>query len=390
VTSPKLRTRGRRPAAALGAVLASAAVAVACAGPAPVPARVLSNYERATGAAIIRDCGYSSPLPGQPGSSLWLFCDTETDRDGKITGLILGRDTAAAGPYQPGRVPVRLSEVPTPPAPAAPPGAGAPQPFLPAPSGLLAPDGIQPCAGRGRYPAAWISGVAPAPADGGPAGLLITYDDYCVTRHPGVLTPEGFGLVEYDPRANLLGPPSLVFSSLPGQPLPPQRVLGSPVVAGGYLYLFGFCPVASLAAGCGSVLLVRVADQPAAWTNPFAYQYWTGQDWSLDQAAAGPLFPAGSPLGITVGDYAAVGRGLVLVEQTSLAGDFQAWQASSPAGPWRRILAGRVPCRQGAQRGTAGLCRAIIGHPELSTRRRLVVSFYDPGNAHVDGASFAW
>ena len=61
------------------AVLVSAvAVVVAACGsgvPRPGPAQVLSNYER-NGNTIRRDCGYSSPLPGKPGWSLWLFCDT--------------------------------------------------------------------------------------------------------------------------------------------------------------------------------------------------------------------------------------------------------------------------------------------------------------------------
>ena len=66
---------------------------------------VTSNYERASGNTIPRDCGYSSPLPGRAGWSLWLFCDTAvaSARDGKIENLILGTDTAAAGPYQAGR-----------------------------------------------------------------------------------------------------------------------------------------------------------------------------------------------------------------------------------------------------------------------------------------------
>ena len=61
--------------------------------------QVLSNYEK-NGNTIRRDCGYSSPLPGKPGWSLWLFCDTVivSQRGGKTERLILGTDTAAAGP----------------------------------------------------------------------------------------------------------------------------------------------------------------------------------------------------------------------------------------------------------------------------------------------------
>ena len=82
----------------------------------PLPAvPVLSNYER-NGTIIRRDCGFSSPLPGKPGWSLWLFCDTviASVRSGKTERLILGTDTAAVGPYRAGYAPSRLSEIPTP------------------------------------------------------------------------------------------------------------------------------------------------------------------------------------------------------------------------------------------------------------------------------------
>jgi hypothetical protein len=355
---------------------------------------VLSNYERATGNTIPRDCGYSSPIPGQPGRSLWLFCDTAitSGRGAKIEHLILGTDTAAAGPYRAGQAPSRLSEIPTPPAPLTGPSAAAPQPFLPAPPGLLLPGGGLACTGPGAYPASWISGVTRDPAAGS-ENLLISYDDYCVTGNADSLTPEGFGLAEYDPARNLLGPPVRVFASVLGLALPPQQVLGSPLARpDGYLYLFGFCRAAAPPDGCGrgGVFLARTVAQPAYWQNPLTYTYWTPAGWSPDAAAATTLIAGGRPLGISVGDYPADGRGLVMVEQTSLAGGFRVWQAASPAGPWRRVLTGQVPCRKGSQHGTGDLCRAIIGHPELSTRGRLLLSYFNPGNSHVDVSAYAW
>ena len=371
-------------------------MAAACAAPAPRPAprQVLSSYERSTGNAVSRDCGYSSPLPGKPGWSLWLFCDTAVTSAGgrKLEGLVLGTDTAAEGPYQAGQAPGSLSEVPTPPARPALTPAAAPQPFLPVPDGLQLPGSLLPCAGPGSYPAAWISGVTGAPPAA--AGrLLVAYDDYCVTGSADAPTAEGFGLAEYYPARNLLGPATPVFSSGLGMPLPRQQVLGSPVVgADGYLYLFGFCPAAPPPAGCGAgqVFLARTVAAPAYWGNPFTYQYWTGGGWSPDVAAAGSLVPAGDPLGISVGDYAADGQGLVMIEQTSLSGGFQAWQARSPAGPWHRLLAGRVPCTPSTEPGPEALCRALIGHPELSTPGDLLVSYYDPGNGHVGIAAYPW
>jgi len=394
VLAPRQRVRPRRRALARCLIAGCLIAVAACAGPAPRPAPSLvqSNYERDTGAAVRRDCGYSSPLPGKPGWSLWLFCDTVvTGTRGPATDrLILGTDTAAEGPYQAGRAPGSLSEVPTPPAPLELTGGTAPQPFLPAPQNLRLPGSALPCAGYGAYPAAWISGVTRAPGAAGT--LLITFDDYCVAAPADTPTAEGFGLATYDPASNLLGPVTPVFSSGFGVPLPQQEVLGSPLAgADGYLYLFGFCPAAPPPAGCGSgqVFLARTVAAPAYWDNPFTYQYWTGGGWS-PQPAPGSLIPAGHPLGISVGDYTADGQGLVMIEQTSLAGGFQAWQARSPAGPWHRLLAGRVPCTAGAEPGAAGLCRALIGHPELSTRSHLLISYYNPGNDHVDVSAYPW
>jgi hypothetical protein len=423
----------RRPtggACAIGVSLSLLAVA-ACTGgarpsppaaPKPVTSKpVTSNYERASGNTIPRDCGYSSPLPGRAGWSLWLFCDTAVTgaRDGKIEHLILGTDTAAAGPYRPGQVPGRLSEIATPPAPLALSGDGAPQPFLPVPQGLLLPGGTLPCTGPGAYPASWITGVTRAPGTAASSNLLISYDDYCVTDNAGSLTAEGFGLVEYDPAHNLLGPTGRVFASLAG--LPAQQVLGSPVIgADGYLYLFGFC-AATPTAGCGAggVFLARTLASPASWQDPLSYAYWTGAGWSPQAAAAASVLPgsapsplspvtppsptaaaspanlvsttaASRPLGISVGDYRAAGHGLVMVEQTSLAGSFQVWQAASPAGPWRPVRTGKVPCTKGTQGAADALCRALIGHPELSTRSQLLISYFDPGREHVEVSPYSW
>lgn len=449
VLPPRLR-RAIGGACAIGVSLSLLTVAACTGGPRPIPSRlpstapVMSNYERATGNTIPRDCGYSSPLPGRPGWSLWLFCDTAVTgaRDGKIEHLILGTDTAAAGPYRAGQVPGQLSEIATPPAPLTLTGNGAPQPFLPVPQGLLLPGGTLPCTGPGAYPASWITGVTRAPGPAASSNLLISYDDYCVTDNAGSLTAEGFGLVEYDPAHNLLGPTGRVFASLAG--LPPQQVLGSPVIGrDGYLYLFGFC-AATLTAGCGpgGVFLARTLARPGYWQDPLTYTYWTGAGWSPQAAAAasvlpgsapnplspvsppspppsaspaslvsithrsnhmspatttGPTGPASSPslastrpLGISVGDYRAAGHGLVMVEQTSLAGSFQVWQAASPAGPWRPVRSGKVPCTKGTQGAADALCRALIGHPELSTRGQLLISYFDPGRDHVEVSAYSW
>ena len=121
------------------------------------------------------------------------------------------------------------------------------------------------------------------------------------------------------------------------------------------------------------------------WDNGYTYQYWTGRGWSADLSHAAPLTGYREPLQVSVGDYP--GRGLVMIEQTSVAGDFSVWQARRPPGPGGKTRTGRVPCTSGKP---PGLCRALIGHPELSTRDDLMISFFNPGTNHVEVAAYPW
>jgi hypothetical protein len=387
-------TRSSRLVATL-AVLTAALVLLCTAcgsGRPPPPQRVLSRYESATSHRIVRDCGYSVPLPGQAHRNLWLFCDTlVTDRHGREIGYpILGVGSAAEGPYTTGRAPGGLAEVATPGTdPAGAPGAGllpapaGPQPFLPMPTSLTQPASLLPCTGPRTYPARWFTGAAREPGSSG--HVLISYVDYCVSGND-TFTPEAFGLLDYDPATDVLGPAAPVFSALPGQQIPQSQALGSPVFRGGYLYLFGWC-----GPGCyrGGVFLARTAAAAGRWDSGFTYQYWTGQGWSADLARAAPLSGPADPLGVSVGDYSADGQGLVMIEQTSAVGDFGIWQAAAPTGPWQRIGTGRVPCTAGKPR-VDDLCRALIGHPELSTRGELLISFFNPGDDHVEVVAYPW
>jgi len=373
---------------------ALAVLCTACGSGRPPPRLVTSRYETATGHRIVRDCGFSVPLPGQARRSLWLFCDTAvTARGGRELGYpILGAGTAAEGPYTAGRGPGVLSELATPGTdPAGASGAGllpalaAPQPFLPLPASLTRPASTVPCSAGSRiYPARWVTGAAREPGSSG--HVLISYTDYCVSGGD-TFTAEGFGLLDYDPAANALGPPAPVFTAQPGQLLPQPQALGSPVFRGGYLYLFGWC-----GPGCdrGGVFLARTRAVAAAWDNGFTYQYWTGLGWSADPSHAAPLSGYREPVGVSVADYSAEGHGLVMIEQTSAGGDFSLWQAPAPTGPWRQIQSGRVPCTAGQRTRPVDLCRALIGHPELSTGDELLMSFYNPGDSHVEVATFGW
>jgi hypothetical protein len=402
---------------AAAALAVSAGTLAGCGQPAPPgppgPAQLRSRYEVSRGVSIGRDCGYSQPLPGSPGRSIWLFCDTPVFTSSKnargrtVWGLrqFITGSTAAEASSTPGRPPGELTELPTPgtgappagaaspggaasPAGAASPVSGDPAParFLPQPPGLVTLGG-QPCtAADGGYAASWISGTARIP---GSTDLLIAYDNYCVITgaHPGFIA-EGFGLARYDPAANRLTSQNAVFTGTNFSGPASAQMLGSPVFRGGYLYLFGpECSYPALG-GCGrgEIAVARVAANPLAWANPFAYRWWSGParggSWTPQMAAATSVIPAAKPSGVGVADFSATGHGLVLVEQTDVAGRFTVYQSPGPSGPWTRVLRGRAPCAIAA--GFANFCRAINPHPELSTRGWLLLSYFDP-SAHPDG-----
>lgn len=370
------------------------------------PAPLLSDFERGSRADIVRDCGYSQPLPADPSVSLWLFCDTDvyafTARGKWQLSQIIGGSTAAESPAAPGTVPGDLSELTTPgTGVTAMPGQHGPARFLPAPPGLKTASGLDCDLANNAYPASWPTGVTADAAR--ESDVLITFNNYCVAIGTGGLLPEGFGLAEYDPAANAFRAVTTVFTAAGRGPLRPQELLGSPVFSGSHLYLFAsHCAEAALGAclpaGGNAIYLARVSANPSAWREPGSYQWFAGNPaWTASAAAAASVIPGAAPAGVSVSSFPALGRGLVLIEQTNDVGRFVVYQATSPAGPWRRIMSGTVPT---AIKGTA-FTRAIIGHPDLSTGSELLVSFFDPSAApccnrregpkgHVMVASFPW
>jgi hypothetical protein len=428
VTAPhRPRVAGRRwPWAALLVVIAALLVVAVLvrpgttAGPSTLaPEPVMSAIELAGTQSLGRDCGYSAPLPADPASSLWLFCDTPVyvRRGSSGWGLqrFIAGSTAAvaatvAGPGPSSKKPGTLSEIRTPRAvsPAAagdavPAGGSAaagagpasrtPAQFLPTPAELFTSAGL-PCGlGNGSYAVSWISGVARVPSA---PYLLISFNDYCVLGSSGGFLPEGFGLAEYDPAAGTLSTDVTVFSGTDGSGIGAAPVpLGSPVFSGGYLYLFGATCSAPAQGRCaGTLLEARVAASPGAWADPLAYQWWsaspTGQ-WTSDEAAAAALIPGPRPAGLSVAEFPAAGRRLVLVEQTGIGGSFTVYQSPALPGTWSTVRSGQVACQVGS--GFANFCRALIAHPELSTPAQLVLSYFDPADGpdgHVMVEGFTW
>jgi hypothetical protein len=380
------------------------------------PALVLSGAERGGDVSLARDCGYSAPLPADPRRSLWLFCDTPVyvrrqTASGRVTwalrrfisGSTAAEGRAVAGSSPGRRVPGQLSEVGTPLASGAAPGGApsagdppapghVPTPFLLPPGGLVTSTG-RPCGSDGSYPASWISGVTRVPAS---PDLLIAFNNYCVQGGARGLLPEGFGLAEYDPATGTLSNDAIVFSRMSLVVAAAAKLLGSPVFSGGYLYLFGpTCRVPAYG-GCaaGSLFEARVPAAPRAWSDPLNYR-WQSSDvpgsWTPDPVAATSIIAGATPSAVSVADMPAAGRQFVLVEQTDISGGFSVYESPAPAGTWHPVMSGRVRCQAGAD--LLNFCRAIIVHPELSTRTQLVLSYFDPGSGpggHVMVAGFDW
>lgn len=387
---------------AAATLVVAAVPAMADASP---PAQVLSNFENYYGADLVRDCGYSTPLPADTADSLWLFCDTATyginsQGEWALTGFIPG-STAAEGPSTPGEVPTDLSEVPTPGngAPTLPNDDG-PAQFLPTPSGLVNSDG-QPCdSADGDYAASWITGVTRDAARS--SDVLVSFNDYCVMGDLDYLA-EGFGLAQYDPATNTMTSEVTTFSDTSGTALAQQDLLGSPVFSGGYLYLFGsncaeVYDVTCISDTGDAIYLARVRANPSDWANPADYQWYEGPSaWTSAAASAASLISGATPLAVSVDDFSGLGQGFVLVEQTDDVGDFTVYQASRPAGTWTQTMSGTVPCTVEGD----DFCRAINPHPELSTSSDLLVSYFNPAAApyyapsepadgHVMVAAFPW
>lgn len=346
------------------------------------PAKVVSIFESYWGATMPRDCGFSRVFPSRPGFSVWFFCDTPVvDWTGKLTGFITG-STAALGPYTAGLVPSNLSELPSPPAslPAMPHQNG-PSRFLTMPGGLVTTSG-QPCgsAGTGSYAASWLTGVTREP---GATTFLISYNDVCVMSSTSFVL-EGMGLARYDPARNVVEAQQRVFFSYL---FPKHYALGSPVFHGGYLYLYSSTCASSAFGVCtsGAIYVARVPATPAAWINPSSYTWWNGTGWAPSYTSAVSVLQGATPIGVTVDSFP--GRPFVMIQQNDIGGRFTVYTASQPTGPWTKGRTDKVPCVGGTG---LDLCRALIGHPELSTASSLLLSYYDPGASHVMVASFPW
>jgi hypothetical protein len=364
------------------AVVGTALTAVPAAADVSPPSPVLSHYETdVAGHVVHRDAGYSAPIPGT-GTSLWLFGDSDWNE-----GYWFGT-TAAVGPATRGKVPTGLTELLTPPAVGGTPSSRGPSGFLPGfPAGLVtSPDAkgqTHPCTNPDYLPVSWPAGAAAVPNTN---RLLVTSADLCVSSG----LDERFVLTEYTPSTNTLSAPARVFTNTAG--LPGQQQLSSPIFSGGYLYFMSYTCDTPGIAGCdaGQVYLARVQADAAHWQDWSAYRFWTGSSWSPSWWLASSILPGAKPNSVVyAGDFSALGKGFVIVETTSIGGDYRIWRSSSLTSGWTMTRTGRTPCSASSRPGF-NPCRALIGHPELSTTSNLMLSYYNPADDHVSMMAVPW
>ena len=149
--------------------------------------------------------------------------------------------------------------------------------------------------------------------------------------------------------------------------------LGSPVIQDQNLVLFtSACPGRFVTCpGAGStVSAITIADvsntanllNAANYASPVNLAVPTGaQNWR--------------PLLLNVSQDTVHG-GFLMVEQSSIVGNYQIFRSSSPTGQWTQVADAVMP---GCRGQTAGFCYAMIPHPEISSSAStLYVSFFDP------------
>ncbi len=342
-------------ALALLAVVLNAGV-VPAASSAAKPIRFLSTYESSS-RSVSRDVGISVALPDK--HDLWFFGDTSIYRHGprgwRLDSFIDG-GTAAEARSVPGSVP-RGGEFP----------ATQPTRFLPVPRDVYLPDGSgRLCTNRtASYAARWITGAAPLPNDR--SELLITYSESCVQHGGQTITPEGWGYLLYDWRHRRIvhGPVDVFRPNRSGAALPSAWIFVSPVSEHGLLTLFSSaCTEVSPYGTCllGQAWSVTLPATSNAMDNRASYQL---------QALPIDLPQTWTPFAVTVNRYP---TGWRLVETTSLYGWYSVFAATQPAGPWQLLRSGTLPGCPAHH----GLCWSIQGHPELSTRTRMLISYTDP------------
>ncbi len=318
-----------------------------------------TNLDNYSGWYTNRDCGWSEPLATSPGSSLWVFCDS--DINGPNNYHAFYESTSASGPDTPGTAPTLVENGPY----------GVPAQFLPASTSTSS------CTRTPR----WASGMILLAFT---TKIMIPYVVQCVNGLD-YSTSLRFGITEYDASTNQFVSAGTNDAIFQAASLGVAYQLGSPAYYNGFYYFYGSHCDSSAYTVCtsGRVLSARVAvgsngATTRPWLNPMNYQWWDGSKWQSNVFSAQSIIAGITPVGdVSVDWYPQFGKYL-LVEQTDGVGRFRVWQSSDPGQGWTVRASGQVPNCQPNSKGS--LCRALIGHPELSTSTQLAISFFHPSN----------
>ncbi|HEY3702162.1 MAG TPA: hypothetical protein VGL32_07890 [Acidimicrobiales bacterium] len=281
-----------------------------------------------------------------------------------MTGFITG-STAAEGPYRAGQIPSSLEEVPSAGNPLTLSPSNPPAMYIPSPTDVYLPDGSgNRCTfASGQYPARWASGAALIPNTD---DVLITYGDVCITGF-GSIRAEGWGFLEYNWKTNAIdvGPDDVFPPARSGAALPPDLVLGSPVISNGQVSLFSFvCTSLYVSCNAGHVYAATLPDTTSALQSQSSYHV---------RQAATDASTTWQPMGIAVNSYP--NAPMRMVETNAITGAYDVLTAKTATGPWHLETTGIVP---NCLNVLSGFCRALVGQPELSTPSQLVITYYDP------------
>jgi hypothetical protein len=306
-----------------------------------------------------RDGGITVPLPN--GQDLWVFADTPRwqFKAGRwqLSGDFIRGSTAGMMKYTTGQRPTaRFLEV-IPGRPLA--KSNKAHQFMANPS-LYLPDGSgKPCNKRYGGSAAesvrWPTGAALLPDK---TNVFIPYVDVCVLNLTNFVV-QGWGFSFYDWKTNKLSiPPFDVFKpQRNGAGIPLTRVYGSPVVVGKTVTLYTLTMAPQW-----TEYATTVPTSVAAFRNIAKY----------------PSTPLAMPatFSLSVAARSKYQSKFTMYTSTNTAGGYRILTASSTSGPWTSRATGTMPkCNTSPQP-----CSSFAIHPELSSRSKLIVSYYLPGS----------
>ncbi len=339
---------------------------------------------------VVRDGGYSAVTADR--GDLWVFDDTIVfyyppgsststaspdycgERNGTAaiqTRVVPGRPPALVEPAEPGvpECPARLTDVP--------------YQFLP--TTTIFPGGAaEDCSN-------WTTGLTtlPDPRTGRPSDTVaVGYVAQCFAwGHP--LPTSTLGSSVTTVTVGPVGSPIRAAGPPPVPPLLPDRPcpgtadalnsgFESPVLDGGYLYLFDPYGLGPGGGGCHRMGLARVP--VGRLTSRSAYRFLTAADWSADPtAAAADIMPADyagtDDLSVSVSRLPGIGEFVMTYNPASRLSAGEIRTALAPWGPWSVPQAFTVP-------GWSTLNDyGFVLHPELDTATKLVFSYSDGDGA---------